>query len=237
MGKNCGIFGGGCLCILAVYIVGRAISGRDSSNEEIEIEIQDSVAQIDVKGMHRKIELPTIYIDGGNDVSNLIMEQIYNEIIPEDFGQYYPGIVEEEIQYEIEIINEKIMSVHFFGCTDYWGSYVDRDKGLNFDLQTGRAIALSDYYTLSDAKRIIEKAREEDGINVDIPLTEAGIEKEIDHFVQLFDSEEYISRTDVFFLRDNHVCFIVPCGGSMKGSMYVELRMDQFSKLQETDSI
>lgn len=220
----------GILFILAAFTVIGAFLADDGLDEETGIEIKDSCAQIDVKGMNRKIMLPTISIDGKAEISNLITEQIYNEMIPEDFGRYYPGVVDEEIQYESEIINESIISIHFFGYRSYWGSYEDCDKGLNFDLQTGRRISLSDHYTLSDMKAIIEDAREASEIRVDIPLTEEGIEEEIDRFVQLFDSDDYISRTDIFFLKDNQIYFIMPWGGSMKGSMYVELSMDKFDK-------
>ncbi|MDE7200170.1 MAG: hypothetical protein K2O15_15000 [Lachnospiraceae bacterium] len=229
------IFVMGFLSILAAFAVIRTFFADDGLEKETGIEIQDSCVQIDVKGMHRKIKLPTIYIDGEAEISNLVTEQIYNEVIPEDFGKYYPGVVDEEIQYESEIVNENIISIHFSGYRSYWGSYEDCTKGLNFDLQTGRRISLSDYYMLSDIKAIIEDAREANEIGVDIPLTEEGIEEEIDQFVQLFDSDEYISRTDVFFLKDNQIYFIVPWSDSMKGSMYVELSIDKFDKLLETN--
>lgn len=51
-------------------------------------------------------------------------------------------------------------------------------------------------------------------------------------FAQLFDSEEYVNRTDIFFLKDDHIYFIAPLPESMRQSIYMELSLDKFSKLQ-----
>ena len=56
--------------------------------------------------------------------------------------------------------------------------------------------------------------------------------QEIDNFIQLFDSEEYIARTDIFFLKENHIYFIVPWDESGRHYIHVELSLDGFSKLQ-----
>ena len=63
MGKNCRknvIFVMGILSILAAFAVIRTFFADDGLEKETGIEIQDSCVQIDVKGMHRKIKLPTI---------------------------------------------------------------------------------------------------------------------------------------------------------------------------------
>ncbi|MDE6747813.1 MAG: hypothetical protein K2K21_01930, partial [Lachnospiraceae bacterium] len=93
--------------------------------------------------------------------------------------------------------------------------------------------SLRDYYTLSDIKAIIMNARDRNEISIlDFPVNEEEIEQEIDSFVQLFDSEEYVNRTDIFFLKDDHIYFIAPSPESMRQSIYMELSLDKFSKLQ-----
>lgn len=178
-------------------------------------------------------EIDEIHKKDAADISNLINERIYNEIFSVDFEQYFNGREDVEIHYETEIIDEKIMSIHFQGYQSNAGSYAECNKGLNFDLRTGEIISLADYYTLSDIKAIINSARDRNEISIlDFPVNEEEIEQEIDNFVQLFDSEEYVNRTDIFFLKDDHIYFIAPPPESMRQSIYMELSLDKFSKLQ-----
>ena len=69
--------------------------------------------------------------------------------------EYGHGREETEVQYEIESVGEEIVSIHFHVYQSYMGSYAEYNKGMNFDLRTGKIISLKDYYTLSDIKAII----------------------------------------------------------------------------------
>ena len=208
----------------------RPVEVKDEKTLETDINIYDSFAQIETNMMHKTIEFPGIEIVGAEEIANLINEQIYSEIIPTDFEQYHVGREDIEIRYEIENISNEIISIHFQGYLSYCGSYTACDKGLNFNLQTGSIISLEDYYTLPDIRRIIDDAGKENEIRIyeEIPETK----QEIDNFIQLFDSEEYIARTDIFFLKENHIYFIVPWDESGRHYIHVELSLDGFSKLQ-----
>ena len=213
-------------------------SGETEEDEEEKttktaIDIHDSFVQIETNSIHKRIAFPSIDITNAEDVANSINEQIYHEIIPEDFWVYGNGREETDVQYEIESVGEEIVSIHFHGYQSYMGSYAEYNKGMNFDLRTGKIISLRDYYTLSDIKAIIMNARDRNEISIlDFPVNEEEIEQEIDSFVQLFDSEEYVNRTDIFFLKDNHIYFIAPPPESMRQSIYMELSLDKFSNLQ-----
>ena len=197
------------------------------------IDIHDSFAQIETNSIHKRIAFPSIDIKDAEDVANSINKQIYYEVMPEHFWEYGHGREETEVQYEIEFVGEETVSIHFQGYQSYMGSYAEYNKGMNFDLRTGRIISLRDYYTLSDIKTIIMNARDRNEISIlDFPVNEEEIEQEIDSFVQLFDSEEYVNRTDIFFLKDDHIYFIAPPPESMRQSVYMELSLDKFSKLQ-----
>ncbi|MDE7275477.1 MAG: hypothetical protein K2N98_01270, partial [Lachnospiraceae bacterium] len=180
------------------------VKDEEANLSEENININDSFIQIETNGIHQLIEFPSIDITGANDVANLINEQIYNEIIPKNFGQYCNGRVDIEIHYEIEILDDKIISIHFLGYQSQWGSYEECNKGLNFNLHTGEMISLKDYYTLSDIRAIMADVRGKNEINVlNFPVDEAEIEQQIDNFIHLFDSEEYMNHTDIFFMKQN----------------------------------
>lgn len=210
------------------------MKAEEESSPETGINIYNSFAQIETNDRHKLIEFPSVDIEDAIDIANIINERIYNEIIPEDFEQYCNGREEVEIHYEVEIVDEKIMSIHFLGDLSYAGSYAECNKGLNFDLRTGEVISLVDYYTLFDIREIINNARDRNEINIsDCPIIEEEVEQELDSFVHLFDSEEYVSCTDIFFIKDDHIYFIVPPPKSMRQSIYMELSLDKFSKLYQ----
>ena len=217
---------------IALHYVGN-IGEAEEKTSKTAINIHDSFIQIETNNIHKRITFPSIDIADAEDVANSINEQIYHEIMPEDFLEYGHGREETEVQYEIESAGEEIVSIHFHGYQSYMGSYAEYNKGMNFDLRTGKIISLKDYYTLSDIKSIIMNARDRNEISIlDFPVNEEEIEQEIDSFVQLFDSEEYVKRTDIFFLKDDHIYFIAPPPESMRQSIYMELSLDKFRKLQ-----
>lgn len=101
-----------CLCLLTAFIIGvmlgeidnAKIAGKVESaeivNTELEkeekplktgININNSFAQIETSSIHKIIEFPSIEIAGADGVADLINEQIYSEIIPDDFEQYHNG--------------------------------------------------------------------------------------------------------------------------------------------------
>ena len=217
---------------IALHYVGN-IGEAEEKAPETAVNIQDSFVQIETNSIHKRIAFPSIDITNAEVVANSINEQIYHEIMLEDFWEYGHGREETEVQYEIESVGEAIVSIHFHGYQSYMGSYAEYNKGMNFDLRTGKIISLKDYYTLFDIKAIIMNARDRNEICIlDFPVNEEEIEQEMDSFVQLFDSEEYVNRTDIFFLKDDHIYFIAPSPESMRQSIYMELSLDKFSKLQ-----
>lgn len=198
------------------------------------INIHDSFVQVGTNSIHKRIAFPSIDIADAEDVTNSINEQIYHEIIPEDFLEYGHGREETEVQYEIESVGEAIVSIHFHGYQSYMGSYAEYNKGMNFDLRTGKIISLRDYYTLSDIKTIIMNARDKSEITMpNFAVNEEELERQIDNFVILFDSEEYISCTDIFFIKDKCIYFIMQPTKSMRQAIYMELSLDKFSELYQ----
>lgn len=207
-----------------------AIEENEQANiEQGNITVYRSFVQTESINRHELIEYPTIDIANEDDVAELINEQIYSIVIPEDFGQYYSGQGEIEIYNETEVVGDKIISIHFTGYMSKWGSYAEYNKGLNFDLRTGKIISLTDYYTLADIREIVYAAKNSGELN----SSGFAVDEEIDErFLVLFDSDDYSNQTDNFFIQNNKLCFIVPPAKSMRQSSYVEIDLDNFGMLQ-----
>lgn len=207
---------------------------EEGKTPETTIKVTDSFVQIETNSINKRISFPSIDIADAEDMSNYINEQIYHEIIPEDFWEYGHGREDTEVQYEIETVGERIVSIHFYGYQSYWGSYAEYNKGMNFNLRTGTLISLKDYYTLSDIKAIIMNARDKNEITIsNLPADEEELQRQIDNFVCFFDSEEYIRCTDNFFIKDNCIYFITSPMKSMREAIYIEMSLDKFRKLYQ----
>ncbi len=215
------------------------INGKTQTNKEdkmskTDTKIHDSFVRIETDSIHKRITFPSIDIANDEEVASCINEQIYHEIIPEDFLEFGNGREDTDIQYEAEFVGDEIVSIHSYGYQSYIGSYAEYNRGMNFNLRTGKMISLKDYYTLSDIKAIVMKARDCKEITIpDFPADEEEMERQTDEFVSLFDSEEYIGCTDIFFIQDNCIYFIMPPIESMRESIYIKLSLDKFSELDQ----
>lgn len=146
---------------------------------EKDIKIQESFVQFETNSIHKRIAFPNIDIANDEDINNFINEQIYHGIVPEDFWEYGNGREDTEIQYEIESVGEETVSIHFHGYQSYMGSYAEYNKGMNFNLRTGKMISLKDYYMISEIKAIIENARDQNEITVsDFPAGKEEMERQ-----------------------------------------------------------
>ncbi len=207
---------------------------KEDKITKTDIKSHDSFVQIETESIHKRIAFPSIDIVTDEDAASFINEQIYHEIISKDFWEYGNGREDTDIQYEVEFAGNEIVSIHFHGYQSYMGSYAEYNRGMNFNLRTGRMISLKDYYMLSDIKAIIMNANDCKEIAIsDFLADEEEMKRQIDKFVSLFDSEKYIGRTDNFFIKGDCIYFIMPPIESMRESIYIELSLDKFSKLYQ----
>lgn len=191
---------------------------------------------IEKSGEYESLEYPYIEMEADRETADLINQQIHDIVVPEDFGQYSSGVKYTEIHYDTEFPTGKLWSIHVQGVKSLWGSYAKVDQGLNFDLQTGRLVCLRDYYSLSELREIIESALEKDEIEVlglfGYTVSEDMKRTALQSFVSLFDVEEYSRRTDVFYVEDGKVYFILS-----NADVCVEMELGCFGRLWcETDS-
>lgn len=226
-----------CICLIIVltgskYVNNNGASVRTNRQAEKEsnekIRINDSFAEIKMSGRHKRIEYPSIEILGEEDIANLINEEIYSTVIPDDFAKYTNGVAQTEIGYDLEMIGEELLSIHFSGYHSLWGSYAEFDKGINFNLHTGEVILLKDIYSSLDLKQLVEEAWKNKEINIsNFHIPEEESEEVINNFLKLLETSEYLNRRDNFFIKNNHIYFIVLPPISMRQSIYIEISLEK----------
>ena len=195
------------------------------------IKVYPAIIKVENYNTDFNIEYPNIDVKS-SEMLEMFNEQIYNIVFQEDWGQYWPYTTWAEITYEITFFNEQFLGIHFTGYVSYIGSYTDFNKGLLFDLETAEIMRLNDFYTLPEIKKIIYDAWEKNEIRViDLPVTEDDIKEIVGEFVKLFETEEYISRTDIFFITENHIYFLAPPPESMRQNVYIEMDIAKFPKI------
>lgn len=166
-----------------------------------------------------------------DEINEKINRQIFNMVISEDLVKYKKNPNHMEISYEITFINEQALGVHFCGGGYLIGAPLFLDKGILFDLKTGEILDLNSFYELEDMKNIISDAWKKDEIQVDLPVKKNSQEEIVTGFVKLFETKEYISQTDNFFIKDDIAYFIVPAPQSMRGYIYIMMDIDNFPKI------
>lgn len=166
-----------------------------------------------------------------DEINKKINKHIFDMVISDDLVEYKENPHYMEISYEVTFINEQVFNVCFSGGGYFINSPLFFDKGMLFDLKTGEILGLNFFYDQEDMKCIISNAWEKDEIQVDLPVEKDWQEEIIADFVKLFETNEYISQTDNFFIKDNMVYFIVSAPQSMRGYIYIKMNIDNFPEI------
>lgn len=233
-----------CICVLLVVCNKKSYDNSLTSEEKEEtsdstadmlkemelngVKVYPAIIRIDNYNTDYNIEYPNIDVKS-SEMQEIFNEQIYNAVFPESLSQYNECTRWTDITYEITFFDEQFLEIHFTGETAYSGSYMEFDRGMLFNLETGEIMSLSDFYSLSEIKKIIYDAWEKEEISVlKLHLVEEDIKGIIADFVDLFDTDEFICQTDNFYISENHIYFLAPPPESMRQKVYIEMDIEKF---------
>lgn len=195
------------ICIAVVFFIAYFYYYENAKNqyvpEDNEIKVIDAFFKIEGGFTRTSVKYPVICPES-DEVNEKINRRIYNAVITKDLTEYtkYPN--HTEISYETTLFNEQVLNVHLKGDGDIIGSPMFFDKGMLFDLKTGEILGLDYFYEPEDIKSIISSAWEKDKVQVDLPVTKDSQDEIIGEFIKLFESSEYCSQTDNFFIKDGY---------------------------------
>lgn len=208
----------------------------DSGTNSLKISNVKLVKEVDMENIH--IEYPYLNY-AWDEPSRKINEQIYNQII------YYGGAEENlidndgirtdaNIAYHITYVDDNIISILFSGDIADGMSYNYVNVGLNFNLKSGEILSIADFYELAEIRDLIQKAVSEKLLTSEnLPLDGEQKETYFNDFLREFDTDDYINRTDNFFIKDGSVCFIASPPPSFKEEIYIELKVEEMPAIAD----
>lgn len=190
------------------------------------------VKEVDLENIH--MEYP--YLNNGwDEVSRKINEQIYNNIISRGEDGKAGTILmdndgcrtEADITYRITYMDENVISILFSGeAIEGWG-FAYFDRGLNFNLQSGEILSLADFYELAQIKDLVQGAVSKNRLTVtNFDYLNGKFKEEyFNSFLQEFDTDDYIKRTNNFFIQEGSICFIAGPPPSFRENIYLEMEV------------
>lgn len=201
----------------------------DKNGHAIEINCAKLVKYTNEDSLY--IEYPYLYAKDQN--SCIINEQIYNAIIDNDMLLDDGYADRAEIEYDVSYIDDRIISIHFMGNKGKGMDNNNFDMGMNFNLSNGEILCLASFYSLREMQELLGNAIEEDKLSIiGIPLNESEIEEYINNFLKEFDSNNYISKTDNFYVKEDRIFFLAKPYQSMNQIVCLELEVDELPDIK-----
>ena len=216
------------LSVMALFLYNDSKTGYEIENHKIEI--SEAIFKIEGGNTETLVKYPVICPES-EEANEKINKHIFDTVIFGDLVEYQKYPNQTEISYEITSINEQVLDIYFHGSGYYVGSPLFFDKGMLFDLETGEILSLKFFYELKDMRNIISNAREKNEIQVDLGVGKEWKEEIIIDFLKLFETDEYISQKDNYFIKDDNVYFIAPAPESMRGYIFIKIGIYNFPKI------
>lgn len=185
-----------------------------------------------------QIEYPYLN-NAGDEPSRKINEQIYDQII---YGRTKGSLTDNDgiwtdadIAYHVTYVDDNIISILFSGWIGGAG-YQDVDVGLNFNLQSGEILSIADFYELEEIRDMTQRAVSEKLLTSENLILD-GEQREtyFNEFLGEFDTDDYIKRTDNFFIKGGYICFIGSPPPSFKEGVYLELEVGEIPAIRQGD--
>lgn len=219
-----------------------------SSSQNIEtgnIKISTVKVQKDVDVEIVDIEYP--YLNDNLDVvARDINTQIYKFVFFTRGGHYVlenDGYVTDiETRYGIPYVGDTLISIFFETYGQEFGNYSEGCAGLNFNLESGKLLALSDFYEVAELKKILEDGMKAGTVTIisDLPLHEYEKEEYFQTFLDdlgtYYETDDgltgYMNYADNFFFTEDSICLIGEPYPSTVEAMFIKMKIDKIPTIK-----
>lgn len=219
-----------------------------SSSQNIEtgnIKISTVKVQKDVDVESVDIEYP--YLNDNLDVvARDINTQIYKFVfftwgghcVLENDGY----VTDIETRYGIPYVDDTLISIFFETYGQEFGNYSEGCTGRNFSLESGKLLALSDFYEVAELKKLLEDGMEAGTVTIisDLPLHEYEKEEYFQTFLDdlgtYYEADDgltgYMNYADNFFFTEDGICLIGEPYPSTVEAMFIEMKIDKIPTIK-----
>jgi len=185
------------------------------------------------------IQFPWIRSFGRHEnehIINTVINEAIHELVvaPFNIHEFVHGVKHFRIEYEVAFVNDKYLSIHFFGYeAESWATR-DINEAMTFDLNTGRRMSLGNFFTYEEMKDIIYVQLLSDNatltdkmFNENEAMRDASLTHFHEHFSNSLSNNTLLSATYNFYLREGTIGLIAPPSLSMRQHEVVEIYIGQ----------
>ena len=165
---------------------------------------------------------------------NRIMEEsinklLYNFVVTEELADWCEWRREVEIGFEISFASKDFLSVVFSGENNYYGGYSDYGRAITIDLNTGKALSLSDFFSPNEAYKIINNnMASENCIITDEVLNELKYKEDFKPiFLDYFQDNVNFSHNDDFYIRKGILGLITDISPIIREKIFAEFLLEE----------
>lgn len=246
------------VCVLIISKIGDCESEKlkylyseyISSSQNIETEtgiirINTVKVQKDVDVESVDIEYP--YLNDNLDVvARDINTQIYKFVFFSPGGHFVlenDGYVTDiETRYGIPYVDDTLISIFFETYGREFGNYSEGCAGRNFSLESGKLLALSDFYEGAELKKLLKDGMTAGTVTIisDLPIRE---DKKKEYFQTFLDGlgtyyetddglTGYMNYADNFFFTEDGICLIGEPYPSTVETVFIEMKIDKIPTIK-----
>lgn len=190
------------------------------------------------------IEYP--YLNNCSDeISREINRQIYDSLfflngrfLLENDGSR----TEIKTRYDIRYVDDKMISIFFKTYMEELLDYAEISEGQNFSLESGRLLALSDFYDEKELRKLLEEGMKAGTVTVlsDLPLDE---EEKTEYFYSFLDELDtyyerdgclvgYMNYADNFFFTEDSLCLVGEPYPSTVEAVLIEMKIEKIPAIR-----
>ena len=220
-------------------------SSQNIETETGNIKISTVKVQKDVDVEIVDIEYP--YLNDNLDVvARDINTQIYKFVFFMWGGHFLlenDGYVTDiKSRYAIPYVNDTLISIFFETYGQEFGNYSESCAGRNFSLESGKLLALSDFYEVVELKKLLEDGMKVGTVTIisDLPLNEDEKEEYFQAFLDDLGTYSetdggligYMNYADNFFFTEDSICLIGEPYPSMVEAVLIEMKIDKIPTIK-----
>lgn len=206
----------------------------DTETGNIKISKVKVIKDVDLERLD--IEYPYLN-DCSDEISREINRKIYDllffvngHFLLENDGSR----TEIKTRYGVSYVDDKMISIFFKTSMEELLDYADISEGQNFSLESGRLLALSDFYEEKELIELLEEGMKTGAVKVLSDYPSGDEEKEVYFYSFLDTFIEYgcINYTDNFFFTENSLCLIGEPYPSMIEAVFIELKIEKIPTIK-----
>ncbi len=151
-------------------------------------------------------------------------------------------VTDIETRYGIPYVDDTLISIFFETYGQEFGNYSEGCAGRNFSLESGKLLALSDFYEVAELKKLLADGMKAGTVTIisDFPLNADKKEEYFKDFLDgmgtYYETDDglmgYMNYADNFFFTEDSICLIGEPYPSTVEAVLIEMKIDKIPTIK-----